>query len=173
MASIIWKGNRDYVQWTNLEAGRFITKVLCPIWRYGYWNCCDPDAKRGQNKPHSNVCNQKIASDGEKECLSVTFTFDKFRRYLKGKEFVIESDHWPMQVLNEVNTSNPRIMRWGLIPVSIEICHWQGECDGRFSESPSTTIYLSYWLAKLWNDSIKCMIIICGMQSHVGRLIVC
>ena len=52
---------------------------------------------------------------GEKECLAVIFTVDKFQRYLKGKEFVIESDHRPLQVLNEVNTTNPRIMRWGLM----------------------------------------------------------
>jgi len=51
----------------------------------------------------------------EKECLAVIFTINKFSRYLNGKEFVIESDHRPLQVLNDVNTSNPRIMRWGLM----------------------------------------------------------
>ena len=54
-------------------------------------------------------------STGEKECLAVMFTVEKFQRYLKGQEFIIETDHRPLQILNGVNAINPRIMRWGLI----------------------------------------------------------
>jgi len=45
----------------------------------------------------------------------VVFAVDKFQRYLKGKEFVIESDHRPLEVLNKVSSTNPRVMRWALL----------------------------------------------------------
>ena len=52
---------------------------------------------------------------GNKNTKQKKRNVNKFNRYLKGKEFLIESDHRPLQVLNKVNPVNPRIMRWGLM----------------------------------------------------------
>ena len=74
----------------------------------------------GKNHPVMYASRKLLAreqkySTGEKECLAVMFTIEKFQRYLKGQEFIIETDHRPLQVLNGDNATNPRVMRWGLI----------------------------------------------------------
>ena len=76
--------------------------------------------ENGVNRPVMYASRQLLPREqkyttGEKECLAVVFAVDKFQRYLKGKEFVIESDHRPLQVLNEVSSTNPRVMRWALL----------------------------------------------------------
>ena len=76
--------------------------------------------ENGKNHPVMYASRKLLAreqkySTGEKECLAVMFTIEKFQRYLKGQEFIIETDHRPLQVLNGDNATNPRVMRWGLI----------------------------------------------------------
>jgi hypothetical protein len=59
----------------------------------------------------SRECNYIV---GERECLAVVWAVQKFSRFLIANHFVLETDHRPLECLNAVNTSNPRIMRWGL-----------------------------------------------------------
>jgi hypothetical protein len=51
---------------------------------------------------------------GEKECLAIVWSVQKFGRYLINNPFILETDHRPLECLNTLNTTNPRIMRWGL-----------------------------------------------------------
>jgi hypothetical protein len=57
-------------------------------------------------------CNYTV---GE-ECLAVIWAVSsKFSRYLLDNPFILETDHRPLECLNSGNTTNKRIMRWGLI----------------------------------------------------------
>ena len=51
---------------------------------------------------------------GERECLAVIWAVQKFSRFLTANHFTLETDHRPLECLNTVHTTNPRIMRWGL-----------------------------------------------------------
>lgn len=50
----------------------------------------------------------------EKECLAIVWAVQKLREYLLGVEFVIETDHSPLQWLESMKSSNQRLMRWSL-----------------------------------------------------------
>ena len=51
----------------------------------------------------------------EKECLAIVRTISYLREYLEGKEFIVESDHFPLQWLNKVKGQNQRLLRWSLL----------------------------------------------------------
>ena len=50
----------------------------------------------------------------ERECLAVVWAIDKFKLYLYGKEFVLQTDHQSLAYLNKAKFSNQRVMRWAL-----------------------------------------------------------
>lgn len=50
----------------------------------------------------------------EKECLAVIWALKKFKPYIYGTQFVIETDHQPLQYLKKTKTENGRLMRWAL-----------------------------------------------------------
>jgi len=50
----------------------------------------------------------------EKECLAIVWAVAKFQEYLYGKEFVLETDHQPLQYLGNAQFQNGRLMRWAL-----------------------------------------------------------
>ena len=50
----------------------------------------------------------------EKECLAVKWALDAFRYYLLGREFLLETDHRPLQWMDRMRDSNARITRWYL-----------------------------------------------------------
>ncbi|XP_062613758.1 uncharacterized protein LOC134275492 [Saccostrea cucullata] len=51
----------------------------------------------------------------EKECYAIIWAVQKFRRYLYGKEFLLETDHQPLVYLTKAKVSNARLMRWALL----------------------------------------------------------
>ena len=47
----------------------------------------------------------------ERECLAIVWAIQKFRVYLYGREFVLQTDHQPLIYLNRAKFLNDRIMR--------------------------------------------------------------
>ena len=50
----------------------------------------------------------------EKECLAVVWAIDKFKRYLYGREFTLQTDHQPLMYMDRARMTNARVMRWAL-----------------------------------------------------------
>ena len=50
----------------------------------------------------------------ERECYAIVWAVHKFREYLFGREFVIQTDHLPLSYLMEMKNHNDRLMRWAL-----------------------------------------------------------
>ena len=50
----------------------------------------------------------------EKECLGITWGVEKFRKYLYGVEFLLETDHKPLSYMQTAKVLNLRIMRWAM-----------------------------------------------------------
>ena len=50
----------------------------------------------------------------EKECFAIVWGVNKFSPYLTGVQFVIQSDHQPLQFLQRMKATNRRLMRWAL-----------------------------------------------------------
>ena len=50
----------------------------------------------------------------EKECLGLIWGVEKFRKYLYGVEFLLETDHKPLSYMQTAKVLNPRIMRWAM-----------------------------------------------------------
>ena len=60
-----------------------------------------------------NVAEQKY-STLEKECLAIVWAVTKFRLFLSGEKFILQTDHKPLTYLNSAKFQNDRIMRWSL-----------------------------------------------------------
>ena len=50
----------------------------------------------------------------EKECLCIVWGTTKFRLYLAGKQFILQTDHQPLAYINKIKYQNDRMMRWAL-----------------------------------------------------------
>ena len=50
----------------------------------------------------------------ERECLAIVWAINKFKIYLYGKEFVLQTDHQSLTYLDSAKFNNQRIMRWAL-----------------------------------------------------------
>ena len=50
----------------------------------------------------------------ERECLGIIFGVEKFKYYLLGSEFILETDHKPLVYIKSMKNANDRIMRWAL-----------------------------------------------------------
>ena len=57
---------------------------------------------------------EKNYSTIEKECLGIIWGIEKFRKYLYGVEFLLETDHKPLSYLQTAKVLNPRITRWAM-----------------------------------------------------------
>ena len=51
----------------------------------------------------------------EKECLAVVIGVTKFKHFLKGKKFTIQTDHHALCQLKEFNFTLARLYRWSII----------------------------------------------------------
>ncbi len=60
------------------------------------------------------LAREKAYSTMEKECLAIVWAVRKFRVYLYGAPFVLQTDHQPLAYLNRANFTNDRITRWAL-----------------------------------------------------------
>ena len=47
----------------------------------------------------------------EKESLAIIWDVEKFRKYLSGVKFFLETDHKPLSYMQTAKVLNPRIMR--------------------------------------------------------------
>ncbi|XP_063601511.1 uncharacterized protein LOC134777606 [Penaeus indicus] len=50
----------------------------------------------------------------ERECLAIVWGIEKFKSYLYGKEFILQTDQQPLTYLLNMKNSNGRLMRWSL-----------------------------------------------------------
>ena len=57
---------------------------------------------------------EKNYSTIEKECLGIIWGIEKFRKYLYGEEFLLETDRKPLSYLQTAKVLNPGIMRWAM-----------------------------------------------------------
>ena len=69
------------------------------------------------------LARERAYSIMEKECLAIVWAVKKFRVYLYGAPFVLQTDHQPLAYLNRARFTNDRITRWALFlqPFQIEI----------------------------------------------------
>jgi hypothetical protein len=65
-------------------------------------------ASRSLNKAERNY------STIERELLGIIYAVEKFRYYLYGKKFIIQTDHNPLTYLNNLTLSSSRLTRWRL-----------------------------------------------------------
>ena len=52
---------------------------------------------------------------GEKELMAIVFAMEHYKVYLYGKEFVVRTDHHPLQWLNDLKNPSTRLDRWLII----------------------------------------------------------
>ena len=57
---------------------------------------------------------EKKYSTLEKECLAIVWGVNKFRLFLMGKRFTLQTDHQPLAYLGKAKFQNDRVMRWAL-----------------------------------------------------------
>lgn len=50
----------------------------------------------------------------ERECLSIVWAVEKFKNYLYGKEFILQTDQQPLTYLRNMRNGNNKLMRWCL-----------------------------------------------------------
>jgi len=50
-----------------------------------------------------------------REALAIVWGIQKFRNYLMGTHFILETDHHPLQYLDTAKYQNSTIMRWSLL----------------------------------------------------------
>ena len=48
----------------------------------------------------------------EKECYAIVWGINRFKEYLYGKEFVLQTDHMPLKFLCGMKNKNDRLIRW-------------------------------------------------------------
>ena len=60
------------------------------------------------------VSREKNYSTVERELLGLVWAISKFRYYLYGHEFIVETGYKPLQYLENFKGSNGRLMRWAL-----------------------------------------------------------
>ena len=50
----------------------------------------------------------------EKECLAIVWGITKFRLFLAGKPFILQTDHKPLSFMNQAKNSNDPVLQWTL-----------------------------------------------------------
>ena len=60
----------------------------------------------------------------EREGLAIIWSIEKFKVYLFGREFVIQTDQQPLNYIQRMKNSNGRLMRWSL---ALQACSYSVE----------------------------------------------
>ena len=50
----------------------------------------------------------------EKKCLAVVWGIKRFKLYLAGRRFTLQTDHKPLKYLKEASYQNDRVFRWAV-----------------------------------------------------------
>lgn len=50
----------------------------------------------------------------EKECLALVWAVGRFKLFLYGRTFRVQTDHQPLEFLNKARLTNSRVMRWSM-----------------------------------------------------------
>lgn len=50
----------------------------------------------------------------EKECFAIVWALRRFRPYLFGAKFVVQTDHKPLKWLMAMKGENPKLLRWSI-----------------------------------------------------------
>ncbi|XP_075768775.1 uncharacterized protein LOC142821515 isoform X2 [Pelodiscus sinensis] len=68
----------------------------------------------------------------EKEALALKWAVDSLRYFLLGDEFTVVTDHAPLQWMQQMKDTNPRILRWylSLQPYKFRVVHRPGSANG-------------------------------------------
>ena len=62
-----------------------------------------------------NFCKTETRySISEREGLAVVWGISKFKKYLSGAKFILETNHSPLTIFKTLNTSSPRLQRWSV-----------------------------------------------------------
>ncbi|XP_069938506.1 uncharacterized protein [Cherax quadricarinatus] len=71
----------------------------------------------------------------EKECYALVWGISRFKYYLYGKPFVLETDHKPLMYLENFKGSNSRLLRWALAiqPYKFKVVYISGS-ENHFSD---------------------------------------
>lgn len=68
----------------------------------------------------------------EKECYAIIFALDKFREYLDGYEFILQTDNSALVYLHSMKNNNKRLMSWAWSLVAVYSAHKrQRQCSCR------------------------------------------
>ena len=51
----------------------------------------------------------------ELECLAIVWAVDRYKAYLFGRPFVLQTDHRALAYLNSATHTNDRVMRWAIL----------------------------------------------------------
>ena len=84
-------------------------------------------------------------SISELECLSIVWSISKFRNYLYGRKFVIETDHHALCYLMKMKDPNGRLCRWSILLQGYDFDiyynaganHADADCLSRFPQPAS------------------------------------
>ena len=61
------------------------------------------------------LCEREMRwSISDRECLAVVWSILKFKKYLYGAHFVVQSDHQPLSILKSSDSTSGRLQRWSL-----------------------------------------------------------
>ena len=78
---------------------------------YQYW---DNEPKPVAYASQKFLDRETRYSTVERECLAIVWAVKKFRYYLSGQEFILETDHRPLVYLESFKGTNARLLRWSL-----------------------------------------------------------
>ena len=88
----------------------------------------------------------------EKACLAIVCGVTKFRLFLVGKSFILQTDHKPLSFMNQAKFSNDRVLRWTLA--------LQGY-DYRVQDIPGKDNKVADYLSRIIDSFVFVQVLVC------------